>query len=105
MGKGYSTLKTRRLTDPARPGSGPKRIVSSTSMTFGLSPRGKSRERSKTMTRQLGQILGRMGATALIAGSVSIFAAYGQQMPAEYDQAMKTLGKQGDFNDNVLKIN
>jgi hypothetical protein len=31
--------------------------------------------------------------------------AYGQQMPAEYDQAMKTLGKQGDFKDNVLKLN
>src|SRR6266550_46129 len=26
-------------------------------------------------------------------------------MPAEYDQAMKTLGKQGDFKDKVLKIN
>src|SRR5947207_6081145 len=57
------------------------------------------------MTRQLGQIIGRIGAMALIAGSVSIFAAYGQQMPAEYDQAMKTLGKEGDFKDNVLKIN
>jgi hypothetical protein len=31
--------------------------------------------------------------------------SYGQQMPAEYDQAIKTLGKQGDFKDNVLKIN
>jgi hypothetical protein len=26
------------------------------------------------------------------------FAAFGQQMPAEYDQFLKTLGKQGDFN-------
>src|SRR5258708_21812291 len=43
--------------------------------------------------------------TAPIAGSISVFSAYGQQMPAEYDQAMKTLGKQGDFKDNVLKIN
>jgi hypothetical protein len=34
-----------------------------------------------------------------------VLAAYGQQMPAEYDQAMKTLGKQGDFKENVLKIN
>jgi hypothetical protein len=40
----------------------------------------------------------------LIALTFTI-AAYGQQMPAEYDQAMKTLGKQGDFKDNVLKIN
>ena len=45
----------------------------------------------------------RLGAAALAVGS--ILAAYGQQMPAEYDQAMKTLGKQGDFKDNVLKIN
>jgi hypothetical protein len=44
-----------------------------------------------------------LGATAIIVGSM--FAALGQQMPAEYDQAMKTLGKQGDFKDNVLKIN
>src|ERR1700687_412105 len=47
----------------------------------------------------------RLGDAALIVGSVTVFVAYGQQMPAEYDQAMKTLGKQGDFKDNVLKIN
>lgn len=41
----------------------------------------------------------------LIAASVLGVAAYGQQMPAEYSQALKTLGKQGDFKDNVLKIN
>src|SRR6266581_2469144 len=40
-----------------------------------------------------------------ILGSAIAMVAYGQQMPAEYDQAMKTLGKQGDFKDNVLKIN
>src|ERR1043166_2071764 len=40
-----------------------------------------------------------------IASSVFALAAFGQQMPADYDQAMKTLGKQGDFKDNVLKIN
>jgi hypothetical protein len=48
---------------------------------------------------------GRLCATALIIGSATIFSAYGQQMPAEYDQGLKTLGKQGDFKDNVLKIN
>ena len=32
-------------------------------------------------------------------------ALYGQQMPPEYDQAMKTLGKQGDFKENVFKLN
>jgi hypothetical protein len=34
-----------------------------------------------------------LGAAALIVGSATMFAAYGQQMPAEYEQAMKTLGK------------
>lgn len=38
---------------------------------------------------------------ALLAGSL----AYGQQMPPAYEQAMKTLGKAGDFKDNVLKVN
>jgi hypothetical protein len=33
------------------------------------------------------------------------FAAYAQQMPADYDQVLKTLGKQGDFKDSVLKVN
>jgi hypothetical protein len=28
---------------------------------------------------------------ALVVGSTTMFAAYGQQMPAEYDGAMKTL--------------
>ena len=36
---------------------------------------------------------------------MSMFATHAQQMPADYDQAMKTLGKQGDFKDNVLKVN
>ena len=42
----------------------------------------------------------RLGAAALIGGSITMFVAYGQQMPAEYDQAMKTLGKQGDFKEH-----
>src|SRR5256714_7679425 len=41
----------------------------------------------------------------LLLGSIAMFSAYGQQMPPEYDQAMKTLGKQGDFKDGVLKVN
>jgi hypothetical protein len=44
-------------------------------------------------------------AMAILTGVAATFAASGQQMPAEYDQAMKTLGKQGDFKDNVLKVN
>jgi hypothetical protein len=31
--------------------------------------------------------------------------ALAQSMPADYDGILKTLGKQGDFKDNVLKIN
>ena len=41
----------------------------------------------------------------LLAGWITTFAAHGQQMPAEYDQVIKTLGKQGDFKDSVLKVN
>jgi len=42
---------------------------------------------------------------SLTLGCITLFTVDGQQMPAEYDSAMKTLGKQGDFKDNVLKIN
>src|SRR6266568_9376909 len=66
---------------------------------------GRSRERSKTMTRLVRQIACRLGAIAFALGSISIIAAYGQQMPAEYDQVMKTLAKQGVFKANVLKVN
>src|SRR5882672_3824162 len=45
------------------------------------------------------------GTGSFILASALALTAYGQQMPAEYDQAMKTLGKQGDFKDNVLKLN
>jgi hypothetical protein len=30
---------------------------------------------------------------------------YAQDVPAEYQQVLSTLGKQGDFKDNVLKVN
>src|SRR6266576_140610 len=32
-------------------------------------------------------------------------AAFAQDMPADYSGVLKTLGKQGDFKANVLKIN
>jgi hypothetical protein len=32
-------------------------------------------------------------------------AATAQEVPAEYQQVLTTLGKQGDFKDNVLKVN
>ena len=57
------------------------------------------------MIRRMTKAAHRLGLAALAVGSISLFAAYSQQMPTEYDQAMKTLGKQGDFKDNVLKIN
>jgi len=40
-------------------------------------------------------------ATALCVASV----AAAQEIPAEYQQVLTTLGKQGDFKDNVLKVN
>jgi len=53
---------------------------------------------------RLRQFARHLGTMALLVGSVTALV-YGQQMPAEYDQAMKTLDKKGDFKDNVLKIN
>src|SRR6476660_5971802 len=37
---------------------------------------------------------------AVLAGG-----AVGQAIPADYDGVLKSLGKQGDFKDNVLKLN
>src|SRR5215471_13531802 len=55
------------------------------------------------MIRRLGQLVCRLSVIGLMASSP--LAVLGQQMPAEYEQVLKTLGKQGDFKDNVLKIN
>jgi hypothetical protein len=42
----------------------------------------------------------------LIAGAVCApTAARAQDVPAEYQQVLSTLGKPGDFKDNVLKVN
>src|SRR5436853_1950051 len=43
-------------------------------------------------------------------GSIGILlasatAAVAQNMPADYDAVLKTLGKQGDYKSNVLKVN
>ena len=32
-------------------------------------------------------------------------AAFAQEMPADYAGVLKTLGKQGDYKSNVLKVN
>ncbi|HUS06359.1 MAG TPA: DUF1259 domain-containing protein [Bryobacteraceae bacterium] len=47
----------------------------------------------------------RLGTGTLLASWTIACVLYAQQMPADYDQAMKSLGKSGDFKDNVLKIN
>lgn len=57
------------------------------------------------MNRKLEGTFGRHGFTVFALGLFTAVAAYGQQMPAEYDQVLKTLGKQGDFKENVLKLN
>ncbi|HYL74364.1 MAG TPA: DUF1259 domain-containing protein [Bryobacteraceae bacterium] len=46
-------------------------------------------------------------ATKLLVMGIMIIApvAYTQEMPADYAQVLKTLGKQGDFKGNVLKVN
>ena len=36
---------------------------------------------------------------------LGVCTALAQNMPADYDGVLKTLGRQGDFKDNVLKIN
>src|SRR5215469_18635677 len=38
------------------------------------------------------------------AGALSSYAS-AQDMPAEYQEVLQTLGKKGDFKANVLKIN
>jgi hypothetical protein len=43
------------------------------------------------------------GSTLLFTATAVIAAA--QSMPADYDQVLKALGKQGDFKSNVLKVN
>jgi Domain of Unknown Function (DUF1259) len=40
-----------------------------------------------------------------IAIAATPFALTAQEMPADYQQVLSTLGKQGDFKDNVLKVN
>src|ERR1700680_309830 len=46
-----------------------------------------------------------LAAAAIIVGSLTMVWGSVQEMPGEYDQALKTLGKEGDFKEKVLKIN
>jgi hypothetical protein len=41
----------------------------------------------------------------MVLFAISAGIAIAQSMPADYDSVLKTLGKQGDFKDAVLKIN
>jgi hypothetical protein len=43
--------------------------------------------------------------TVIAAAVCAPTAARAQDVPAEYQQVLSTLGKQGDFKDNVLKVN
>src|SRR5215471_11290379 len=63
-----------------------------------------SRERGNEGAFDRRLIMIRSLRTLILASGIAL-VAYGQQMPAEYDQVLRTLGKQGDFKDNVLKIN
>jgi hypothetical protein len=41
----------------------------------------------------------------ILVSVLAACAAFGQQLPIEYDQVLKALGKTGDFKDGVLKVN
>ena len=43
--------------------------------------------------------------TGVLFGLLMSVAVSAQEMPAEYKQVLTTLGKQGDFKDQVLKVN
>jgi len=44
-------------------------------------------------------------AVILAIALLAPFTAWAQDIPAEYQQVLSTLGRQGDFKDNVLKVN
>jgi hypothetical protein len=46
-----------------------------------------------------------MKALPMLVFTASVFALNAQDMPKDYQSVLSTLGKQGDFKDNVLKIN
>jgi len=45
------------------------------------------------------------GTISLLVLSAGAMLAQNQSMPAAYDSVLKTLGKQGDYKNNVLKVN
>src|SRR5436305_6614562 len=57
--------------------------------------------RHRKETKGVTMNLSRFAAILILAAT----AAFGQEMPADYASVLKTLGKQGDYKANVLKIN
>src|SRR6187549_4065560 len=55
----------------------------------------------------VGTMLNHKGVRAFIVTIALLvpFTAWAQDIPAEYQQVLSTLGKQGDFKDSVLKVN
>jgi len=43
--------------------------------------------------------------SAVAAGVLSLASAFAQDVPADYQEVLKYLGKQGDYKANVLKVN
>ena len=54
--------------------------------------------------RNFAPVIWRRGMLAFVI-VITLGPSYAQQIPADYESVMKTLGKQGDFKEGVLKIN
>jgi hypothetical protein len=52
-----------------------------------------------------GAMLNHKGVRAFVLTLLVPFTSWAQDIPAEYQQVLSTLGKSGDFKDNVLKVN
>src|SRR3954452_14058497 len=89
--------KTRHLTSRARRGSGRRPTALHISMTSRFPDR-------KLMQASKGVALMK---TTTMAGMLILAATVvsGQEMPSDYASVLKTLGKQGDYKAEVLKIN
>src|SRR5258708_598231 len=61
-----------------------------------------ARHKGEIMTKQ---IVIALAATCVLSMTIGRVRAQAQEMPKEYQDAMKSLGRQGDYKANVLKIN